>query len=198
MLNGVMSTSLPSLALHAGSTGLVLIDVQERLVAAMPTDVVDRAIRNWTSLLDMAGRLRCPILVTEQYPKGLGRTLPVVREILGKVMPPPRYVEKIDFSACAEPLFMESVTAVGRRTWLVAGMETHVCVMQTVRGLRERGFEVHVPRDAVVSRHKWDWRAGLGLLERMGAVVTSTETALFDLVGRAEGEHFKALSRLIR
>ena len=175
-----------------------MIDPQERLVAAMPTEVVDRAIRNWASLLDMTCRLQCPILVTEQYPKGLGRTLPLLREILGKVTPPPRYVEKLHFSACAEPLFEEFVTTVGRRTWLVAGMEAHVCVMQTVRGLRERGFEVHVPRDAVVSRHKWDWRAGLGLMERMGAVATSTETALFDLVGRAEGAHFKALSKLIR
>ena len=189
---------MPDLELFTQDTGLILVDVQQKLVAAMPESVATRAIHAWTALLEMAARLRLPVAVSEQYPKGLGPTLPVLRELLGKITPPPRFVEKLDFSCCAAPLFDQFVSDSGRRAWIIAGMETHVCVYQTTRGLLEKGLRVHVLADAVLSRTKQNWQTGLRLMERSGAVITSTETALFDLVKRAEGETFKALSRLVK
>jgi nicotinamidase-related amidase len=177
--------------------GLVLVDAQERLAGAMPEAVLSAAVRRWVSLVEMAALYKLPVAVSEQYPKGLGQTLPVLREALVKVMPPARYLEKITFSCCDAPLF-DQFLGGGRNTWIVAGMETHVCVYQTVRGLLARGYRVHVPIDAVVSRTKLDWRAGVGLMERLGAVVTSTETVLFDLVRRAEGPEFRALQKLVK
>jgi nicotinamidase-related amidase len=186
------------LELRTHDTGLVVVDVQQKLAAAMPEQEVTRAIRNWTSLVEMAARLHMPVAVSEQYPRGLGPTLPVLREVLGKVTPPPRFVEKVDFSCCAAPLFEQLVNDSGRHTWIVVGMECHVCVYQTARGLLDRGFNVHVPADAVLSRTKQNWKVGLKLMDDAGVVVTSTETALFDLVKRGEGETFKALSRLVK
>jgi nicotinamidase-related amidase len=178
-------------------TGLVLVDIQEKLAAAMPHSVLERAVRRWVSLIEMAAVLKLPVAISEQYPKGLGRTLPVLREAAGKVMPPARYLEKVEFSCCEAPLF-EQFLGSGRRTWIVCGMETHICVYQTVRGLLSRGYQTHVPLDACLSRHKLDWQMGSSLMGRLGAVMTTTETVLFDLVRRAQGEEFRALSRLVR
>ncbi len=186
------------LELTAADTGLVLVDLQEKLLAAMPEPLVPRALRNWSALVEMAGRLRLPVAVSEQYPKGLGPTVPALREMLGKLSPPPRWLEKLDFSCVGVPLFDQYVADSGRRTWLVAGMETHVCVYQTARALLGRGYRVQVVADACFSREKSNWRTGLRLLDDAGAVVTSTETALFDLVKRAEGDTFKALNRLVK
>src|SRR5579871_515740 len=121
------------LQLVPSDTGVLLVDAQEKLTAAMPPEVVARAMRNWAAVVEMAGRLRLPVAVSEQYPKGLGPTLPALREMLGKLAPPPRFVEKLDFSACGVPLFDQYVADSGRRTWLACGMECHVCVYQSVR-----------------------------------------------------------------
>ena len=186
------------LALSPTDTGLILVDIQERLASSMPEAPLEKTLRNWAALAEIGARLHLPVAVSEQYPKGLGHTLPLLREVLGKTTPPPRFVDKLDFDGMRVPLFEQLVMSSGRRSWIVAGMETHVCVFQTVRGLRERGFHVHVITDAVLSRKKQDWRIGLSLMGQAGAVLTSTEAALFDLIGRAEGDHFKALSKLIR
>jgi nicotinamidase-related amidase len=121
----------------------------------------------------------------------------VLKEALGKVMPPTRWLEKLDFSCCDTPLFQQFL-ANGRSTFIVAGMECHVCVYQTVRAMVARGLRVHVPNDACLSRVKENWRVGLQLMDRAGAVITSTETVLFDLVKRAEGENFRALTKLVK
>jgi nicotinamidase-related amidase len=185
------------LSIDRADAGLVLVDAQVRLAAAMPQPVLHEALRRWLSLIEMAALLKMPVAVSEQYPKGLGKTLPVLEESLRKVMPPARYLEKVDFSCCEAPLFDQFLGA-GRRTWIVVGMECHVCVYQTVRGLVARGYRVHVPVDATVSRRKLDWQVGCELMARLGAVTTSTETVLFDLVRRAEGEEFRALSKLVK
>src|SRR5439155_27169396 len=112
--------------------------------------------------------------VSEQYPKGLGPTLPVLSEALGKVMPPARFIEKFDFSLTQAPLF-EQFLGGGRKTLIVCGMEAHVCVYQTVRDLAGRGYRVHVPVDAVLSRRKLDWKTGCALMARAGAIPTTTE-----------------------
>jgi nicotinamidase-related amidase len=185
------------LVLDPADTGLVLIDCQVKLANAMPQEALAKAVRNWIALVEMAARMKLPVCVSEQYPQGLGSTLPVLKEALMKVMPPARWLEKLDFSCCDAPLFQQFL-ANGRRTFIVAGMECHVCVYQTVRAMRARGLGVHVPGDACLSRAQENWRVGLALMERTGAVATSTETVLFDLVKRAEGESFRALTKLVK
>ena len=164
---------------------------------AMPREVLDRALRQCATLLEMAVLLKLPVAVSEQYPKGLGSTVPMLKEVALKVMPPARFIEKTDFSLCGAPLFDQFLGA-GRKTWIVAGLETHICVLQTVRDLCARGYVVHVPVDACVSRRKLDWKTGAAQMAKVGAVITTTETVLFDLVKRAQGEEFRALSRLVK
>ena len=186
-----------SLVIDPADTCLVLIDCQVKLANAMSSEVLGRAVRNWIALTEMAARMQLPVCASEQYPQGLGATLPVLKEALMKVMPPTRWLEKLDFSCAETPLFQQFL-ANGRRTFIVCGMETHVCVYQTVRAMVGRGLRVHVPADACVSRTVENWRVGLDLMERAGATPTSTETVLFDLVKRAEGENFRALTKLVK
>lgn len=188
---------MESLRPDKSDTGIVIVDAQVRLAGAMPREILDRAVRGWVTLIEMATVLKLPVAISEQYPKGLGYTLPVLKEAAAKVMPPARYLEKVDFSCCASPLF-DQFLGGGRRTWIVAGMETHICVYQTVRDLTQRGYKVHVPLDACVSRRKLDWKTGAQLMGRLGAVMTTTETVLFDLVRKAEGEEFRALAKLVK
>jgi len=187
----------PSIRLRREDTSILFVDIQVRLAAAMPPEALDSALRAWVLLVEVAGRLRLPTAVSEQYPKGLGPTLPVLRESLGKLAPPARFFEKLDFSAADQPILTQ-LLGQGRRSVIVVGMEAHVCVYQTARDLVTRGYQVHVPIDAVVSRRDLDYDAALRLYDRAGVVTTSTEAVVFDLLGRAEGEEFKALSRLIK
>jgi nicotinamidase-related amidase len=190
-------TTPTALVLDPADCGLVLIDCQTKLANAMGNEPLGSAVRNWVALVEMAARLKLPVCASEQYPQGLGPTLPVLKEALGKVMPPTRWVEKLDFSCCESPLFQQYM-GNGRRTFIVCGMETHVCVYQTVRAMVARGLRVHVPGDACLSRSKDNWAVGMSLMERAGAVRTSTETVLFDWVKRAEGETFRALTKLVK
>jgi nicotinamidase-related amidase len=192
-----MKRNVSGLELDASDTGLVLVDPQVKLVGAMPQPVIDRVLRNWLLLVETAGRFKLPVAISEQYPQGLGHAMPVLKEAASKLLPPARWLEKVEFSCCESPLFDQFIRG-GRKTWIVCGMETHICVYQTVRGLTERGFRVHVPVDAVCSRQKHNWRVGISLMEQAGAVVTSTETVIFDLLKKAEGEDFRALSKLLK
>lgn len=190
------------LALTAGNSLVVLIDWQERLAPAMPESVEAEHRAKAEILLRSAAAAGVPVVVTEQYPKGLGHTVPSlagaiarVEEASGKAVP---VIEKRDFAAPGVPGFDDVLASSGRSHVVVLGMEAHICVWQTVRGLRDRGLSVHVPRDAVVSRRRNDYLAALGLYERSGAAVTSVEAIAFDWVRRAEGDVFKAISRLVR
>jgi nicotinamidase-related amidase len=185
------------LRVEAGDTGLVLIDIQTKLASAMPPAILEKALRGWLAIVEMAARLKMPVAVSEQYPQGLGRTIPALKEMVDKVMPPARWLEKVDFSVCEAPLF-DQFLGGGRKTWIVCGMETHICVYQSVRGLLQRGYRVHVPADGSLSRSKSNWRIGVELMRDAGAVITSTETVLFDLLKRAQGPEWRALSKLIK
>jgi nicotinamidase-related amidase len=148
-------------------------------------------------LLAAAARFTMPVAVSQQYPAGLGPTVPVIAEAVARLSPPALYFDKTAFSLSGEPLF-ERFLDGGTNTLIATGMETHVCVFQTVRALCERGFSVHVPVDAVASRTEANRRVGLDLCARAGAVVTSTETLIFDLLERAGTDDFKALSKLVK
>ena len=173
--------------LRRDSAVLVVVDVQEAFRPAVLRfeDTAD----NVATLVRGAHALDLPIAVTEQYPKGLGKTVPEVAEHLNGVEP----IEKVCFSAAAADGFDTG----GRDQALVCGIESHVCVSQTVHDLLERDLDVHVARDAVTSRTEENREVGLHKMERAGAVLTSVETALFELVGRAGSDEFKAVQKLI-
>ena len=177
------------------NTVVVLIDWQERLVAAMPPDVEQENLTRAVLLVRGAQAAGVPVLASEQYPRGLGRTVSPLLDVLGEGFD---FVEKRDFSCADVPEFMDRLRETGRTQVVVAGMEAHVCVLQTARGLLEAGLAVHVPLDAVVSRYSRDFRAAVARYGQLGATVTSVETVLFDLVRRGEGELFKTISRLVR
>jgi nicotinamidase-related amidase len=212
-----MSSS--SLALHRSNAALLVVDIQERLAAAMPQDVLAQVVRNNAVLIETANRLGLPIVVSQQYPKGLGPTVPAIEDALraATAVRVHRF-DKTEFSAAASNEFLGVMGPSGadvkqRIQWIVTGMEAHVCVYQTARSLVGRGYEVHVVADAVCSRTKANWKIGCNLIQRLGdargldapapvsgggAVLTSTEVVVFDLLGRAGTDDFKALSRLIK
>jgi nicotinamidase-related amidase len=133
------------------------------------------------------------MLATEQYVKGLGSTLCVLKEKLTEPA-----LEKMTFSCCGEEPFPGQLKAFGRKQVIVTGMEAHVCVLQTVIELLDAEYHVHLVKDAVMSRRKENWQVGIDAAVAAGAVITSTETALFQLLRVAGSEEFKKLSKLVR
>ena len=163
---------------------LVVVDVQEGFRSyASFADVAAACAK----LVQAARLLELPVLVSEQYPKGLGRTAPEVG------LQDERRIEKAVFSAVRADGF----DLDGAEQAIVCGIETHVCVSQTVHDLLDEGLEVHVPADAVGSRHQLDYQRGLERMERAGAVVSTVEAALFELLERAGTPEFKAVQKLI-
>lgn len=187
---------MDSLRLAPERSVLVVIDVQEKLVAAMPTDAGTRAVAATRVLVEGARRLGVPVLVTEQYPRGLGPTVLALREVLDGITP----IEKLEFDATQSPAFTAALRATGRDAVVLAGMESHICVYQTARGLLSlpSPLAVQVAADATCSRTRENAEIAARLWERAGAVVTSVETVLFDWLGRAGTDEFKAISRLVR
>jgi nicotinamidase-related amidase len=193
---------LETLRLDPARAALLIIDVQTKLCAAMQPAAVAACQRNLLVLVELARRLRLPLVVSEQYPKGLGPTVPELAAALEAAGPQgsaPIRFEKTAF-ACTEQEGFEAIRErVARPQWIVAGMESHVCVWQTVRGLLAApGTSVHVAADAVLSRDPANRQVGLELMARAGAVLSSTETVAFDTLVRAGGEDWKAISRLVR
>lgn len=182
-------------ALDRDDTALLVIDIQERLGAAMDPAKLERVVRNTGILLQAAKTLGLPVFVTEQYPKGLGRTLPSLMELLPEGVAP---VEKVAFSCGAVKELARDLYATKRRQVLVAGMETHVCVFQTVRDLAAGGYVPFVARDAVLSRTQENQDTGFELMRASGATMTSTEAIVFDLLGTAGTPEFKAISPLVK
>jgi len=175
---------------------LLVVDAQEKLAAAMPEGALDALVRNTCILLEAARILGVPVIATEQYRKGLGKTLASIGEKLAAHAATP--IEKLDFSALDDARVAEAIAAAHPRAVIVTGMEAHVCVFQTARDLAARGYATYVVDDAVASRKEANRIAGLGLAERAGATRTVTETVVFDWIRRAEGESFKAISKLVR
>jgi nicotinamidase-related amidase len=169
-------------------TALLVVDIQEGFRKAVPE--FERVTNATAVLVEGAEAIGIPILISEQYPKGLGETAPEVAEHLPEGTEP---LEKLVFSAAEADGF----DLGGRDQALVCGIETHVCVNQTVLDLLDQGVEVQVAEDAVGSRSEENKRIGLQKMERAGAVLTSVETALFELLGEAGTDEFKRVQRLI-
>lgn len=171
---------------------LVILDIQERLAAAMKTK--QQAVDNCLHLIEAAKLFQVPILVTEQYPKGLGPTLSQLREALPDYSP----FEKLSFNCTQETGFLEKIASLGKNKLLLTGMETHICVLQTSLGLMRQGYVVHVIKDAVCSRTKNNFNTGIAFLGQAGAVITCTETVLFQLLQKAGTEVFKTIVKRIK
>ncbi len=179
--------------LDRGTTGLIVIDVQEGFREVI--DGFDDMVRNVGILAEGFGILGRPVLVSEQYPKGLGHTVGEVEDHLPAFS---ERVEKIRFSACGVDAFDQAVERARCTSWVVCGLETHVCVNQTVHDLLAAGYEVHIAEDAVSSRTPRNREVAMRRMLKAGAHSTSAEMALFEMLEVAGTDEFKAISRLVR
>lgn len=178
--------------LKTDESAFVLIDVQGKLANLMYKK--ERLFQNLQILTAGVRELGLPIIWAEQYPEGLGPTIPELREILSDDSPLP----KKTFSVCGNPDLMQKIEHSGRREIIVAGIETHVCVYQTVADLIEKGFSVTIVADAISSRTKNNKRIGLRKMLELGARISSVEMLLFELMQTAEHEKFKVISKLVK
>jgi len=179
--------------LAPNQTALVVVDVQESFRPHIPDfdELAARAAR----LVQAAQLLGVAVVVTEQYPKGLGRTATEIRAVLPENFAP---VEKTAFSSCGAQTFVERLESAGARQVVLCGIEAHVCVNQTAHDLLARGYQVHILTDCVSSRAAHNRQAGLDKMLRSGALPSSIELALFELMRDARHEQFKAIQKLIK
>lgn len=175
--------------LVAAECALVVVDIQEKLLP--PIFEKERLVRNSQLLIRLAGILQLPTLLTTQYCKGLGPVIPEIASLL----PGAKAMDKLEFSCFGSQEFTAALKALpGRRnTVLLCGMETHICVMQTALGALEHGYRVHVASDAVSSRAEWNWKIGLLRMRDAGAVISSTEMMLYELLRSSGTPSFKEL-----
>ena len=179
-------------ALTPENTVLVVIDIQDRILRVMHDK--ERLLQNLIKLIKGARVLEVPVLLTEQYPAGLGPTLPEVAQLLPDVRP----VDKTCFSCCGEGRFLQGLEASGRRQVLLAGIEAHVCVYQTAVDLLRAGYGVHLVVDAIASREAENKAVTVMKLSGAGAALTTTEMALFELLKVARGDKFKQISGIVK
>lgn len=182
--------------LEPKTCAVVVVDVQDKLARAMPQERLQAIERSARILLGAARELGASALYTEQYPKGLGPTLPSLAPEL-EASAALRF-EKLEFSACGAEGFEAALAERGIRSVILLGMETHVCVWLTARDLLEKGYAVHVPIDGVASRRDDHREAGLDLCRKANATVTTSETVAFDWLKRAGSDAFKKVSALVR
>jgi nicotinamidase-related amidase len=177
--------------LSRGDSRLVLVDLQEKFVPHIP--VAETLIGQCRLLIQGAQLFGVPVSATEQYPQGLGATVPALRSLLGDIP------AKLRFS-CAEVLDLGPASARedDRSKIVLCGIETHVCIQQTALDLMAQGYQVYVPADAVASRHKIDWKFALQRLAASGATITTTESILFEWGEMSGTPEFKQLSQLIK
>ncbi|MBW2540061.1 MAG: hydrolase [Deltaproteobacteria bacterium] len=178
--------------LEKDKTGLLIIDVQEKLMQVMGRR--QRVAANITKLVLLSKLFDFPVILTEQYPKWLGPTLPEVTESLPAYQP----ISKLHFNCCDVDGFNHRLDSEDLRDVIVTGVESHICVFQTCISILERGYRVHVPQDAVDSRTDENWRVGLDLMKQAGAVITSTETVIYQILKKAGTKEFKQMLKVMK
>lgn len=175
---------------------LLIIDMQERLATTMPADVLAKVVRNTCILAQTAREFNLPVVVSEHYPKGLGHTIAGIKEVLPAGVTP---IEKVEFSCCKAPGFEQVFYEdLALNNFILCGMETHICVMQTALDLLQRNHRVYIAADAVCCRDKLNWKVGLNTMQQAGAVIGTTEMFAFGLLGAAGTEQFKRIYKLIK
>ncbi|RJO65890.1 MAG: isochorismatase family protein [Myxococcales bacterium] len=180
-------------ALPAVQSALVIVDIQERLFATMSPEGQANLLKNTPILIASARELAVPMIVTEQYPKGLGRTIPALQEAIAGLP----LVEKVEFAATLVSTFNDLLAKTRRRQVVLCGMESHICVYQTALGLLAQGYGVQVVADALATRDPKNHAIALDLLRQAGCSITCTEAVLFQWLERAGTESFKKLQKLI-
>jgi len=171
---------------------LLVIDFQEKLFPFIFQN--EQLLKNVPVLIRGLKLLELPVFVTEQYTKGLGTTVPPIAEILGDI---PR-IEKSSFSCCDEPRFSLELATSGKENVIIAGIESHVCVLQTVVDLARQGYQAVVVEDCISSRNPNDKLIAIERMRKEGAIITTYESILFELLRSSGGETFKAISRLVK
>lgn len=171
---------------------LLVIDIQERLVASLDKDVI---VSKVGKLVDAANILDVPVVLSEQYPKGLGHTVPTISE---KLKPETPIVEKCSFSLLREEGFLDKIKAYGKKQIVICGIETHICVHQTAAELMDAGFEVFVAKDACASRNKYEFKQGIEAMHNNGAKISCVEIILFEWLRSAKNPKFKEVQALIK
>lgn len=171
---------------------LLVIDIQERLVASLDKDVI---VNKVGKLVDAANILDVPVVLSEQYPKGLGHTVPTISE---KLKPETPIVEKCSFSLLREEGFLDKIKAYGKKQIVICGIETHICVHQTAAELMDAGFEVFVAKDACASRNKYEFKQGIEAMHNNGAKISCVEIILFEWLRSAKNPKFKEVQALIK
>jgi nicotinamidase-related amidase len=184
------------LRLDPATSLLLVVDMQERLAGAMPPSTLESVVSNAVILLEAARVLGVHVVASEQYPKGLGATVARVGDELRAMGVAP--LDKLTFDASAEPRIARAIADRAPHAVVLVGMEAHVCVFQTARELVRRSLDVRVVADAVASRREENRLLGLTLCERAGAIVMPTEAVVFDWLGKAGTEEFRAVSKLVR
>lgn len=175
--------------LEADQCALIVVDIQEKLLP--PIFEKDRLLKNSQLLIRLAGILKIPTLVSTQYAKGLGNTVPEIASLLPENHP----TDKLMFSCFGSDVFCSLLKRLpgNRTTLLLCGMESHICVMQTALGALREGYLVHVASDAVSSRTEWNWKIGLDRMRAAGAVISSTEMIMYELLRSSGVPAFKEL-----
>ena len=197
-LGAVVTTSDPTeiarRPLEADKSALIVVDIQEKLLP--PIWEKERLVRNAQLLLRLARILNQPVLATTQYAKGLGATVAEVASLL----PPGEVLDKTAFSCFGSDRFCSSLHNLPdrRNTLIVCGMETHICVMQTVLAALNEGYLVHVASDAVSSRAQWNWKVGLRRMEAAGALISSTEMIIYELLRGSGTPAFKEMLQYLK
>ncbi len=180
--------------LEARHCALSVVDIQEKLLP--PIFEKERMVRNSQLLIRLAKILDLPVLLSTQYSKGLGPTIPEIASLLPNVTP----LEKIEFGCFNNDAYCARVKSLpgNRNTLLVCGMESHICVMQTALGALNSGYIVHVASDAVSSRTEWNWKIGLDRMRAAGAVISSTEMMIYELLHTSSGPAFKEMLQYLK
>ena len=180
--------------LDAEQCALVVIDVQQKLLPPIFNN--EQLVRNSQLLIRLANILQIPVLLTTQYARGLGETVPEIASLL----PEPAAIDKLEFGCFGKDQFCSAVKNLpgNRNTMLLCGMETHICVMQTALGALSQGYLVHVASDAVGSRAESNWKVGLGRMRDAGAVISSTEMMMYELLRKSGTPAFKELLQYLK
>lgn len=183
-----MDSSLPD----RGSVALVVVDVQEKFAPAIFE--WERIIENTVKVIRGFRTLNLPIIATEQYPKGLGRTVPEVAAALGDCKP----IEKTSFDCFGEKKFVDALKATGAKDVILCGIESHVCVLQTALSAQKAGYRVHLLADAVSSRKKLDYKTALKRMIRADILPSTVEMILFSLIKNKEDPAFKEIRGILK
>ena len=188
---GISATAdVARLPLRRENCALLVIDIQQKLLP--PIHGSEQLVHNAQLLLRLANILELPVLVTTQYSKGLGPTIPEIASLLPAHA---QAIEKVEFGCFSNNQFCAALKSIpaGRSTLLLCGLETHICVMQSALGALENGYLVHVSSDAVGSRSEWNWKIGLERMQAAGALISSTEMMIYELLGGSGTDTFKQM-----